>query len=426
MDPRHAAGKAAPARFMTPASLDKSALESLYEQVKPACEASLQALQMQMRAFLEQHGFTPTVKYRVKRFPAYFAKLQRSRADQRALSSARLSDFLGLRIVSPFLSDIEVIERLVSAHFPVLEVERKGDQHSFREFGYDSVHLLVSHPLDSLDAGLPGIQPVCEIQLRTILQDAWAEVEHELVYKSDIDLPNESVRRKLASLNATLTLSDLIFQEIRDFQQELRERGRKRRESLLCYDENYGEAATAHRPQPAATELSSPMLRLGPVPATLTSDLEKLMLKALEVHSNHDFQTAIELYGKLLGMKLQKRLRALVYNHRGMAHFARGETRKALKDFARALQFEPDNIRSLCNRGLCHRILRQFDQALADFDQALRLDRDQAESYFARAQCYYEMGLCDQALDDCREVLQRDPDHHPARHLRKLIHRRML
>ncbi len=64
---------------------------------------------------------------------------------------------------------------------------------------------------------------VCEIQLRTILQDAWAEVEHELVYKSDISLPNQSIRRKLASLNATLTLSDLIFQEIRDYQKEIRQ-----------------------------------------------------------------------------------------------------------------------------------------------------------------------------------------------------------
>jgi putative GTP pyrophosphokinase len=38
------------------------------------------------------------------------------------------------------------------------------------------------------------------VQLRTILQDAWAEVEHELIYKSDIKLPNASIRRKLAAL----------------------------------------------------------------------------------------------------------------------------------------------------------------------------------------------------------------------------------
>ena len=60
------------------------------------------------------------------------------------------------------------------------------------------------------------------------MQDAWAEVEHELVYKSDITLPNQSIRRKLASLNATLTLSDLIFQEIRDYQKEIRRHGRNR------------------------------------------------------------------------------------------------------------------------------------------------------------------------------------------------------
>lgn len=407
---------------MTPIPLDKPALERLYQQVRPACEASLQGLQQQMRKLLEQHGFTPTVKYRVKRFSAYFAKWQRSLSAKSAPHETRLSDFLGLRIVCPFLSDIDAIEHLVHEHFPVIEVERKGIQHSFREFGYDSVHLLIRHPLDQVDEQLPGIQPVCEIQLRTILQEAWAEVEHELVYKSDIDLPNESIRRKLASLNATLTLSDLIFQELRDFQQELRERGRRRRASV-CRDRDASVMDGLLESTPGA---GSTILRLGPVPTTLTSDLEKMMFKALEVHSNHDFLAAIDLYGRLLGMKLKKRVRALVYNHRGMAYFALGETRKALKDFDRAVHFEPDNVRGLCNRGLCYRIQRQFDRALVDFDRALCLDRDQAESYFSRAQCYYEMGLFDQALEDCRETLKRDPDHQPARHLRALIHRSIL
>jgi putative GTP pyrophosphokinase len=403
--------------------LGKAALKDLYQRLAPLYEKSLQELQQRIRQLLEQQGFSPTIKYRVKRFEAYYEKLRRHSAEQLIFAESSLTDFLGIRIICPFLADIETVESLFSAQFEILEVERKAGQHSFREFGYDSVHLLINHAIEDIETPMPGTHPVCEIQLRTILQDAWAEVEHELVYKSDIDLPNESIRRKLASLNATLTLSDLIFQEIRDFQQELRYRGRKRRESVQSgWQPEQPDGATKSLP----SLLPASALRLGPVPKTLTSELEKLMLLALEAHSNQEFQTAIELYGKLLGLKLKSRVRALVYNHRGMAYFAMGETRLAIKDFSKALSYDPGSIRGHINRGLCYRVLQQFEQALVDFDRALQLDNEHEEGYFGRAQCYFEMGLYDQALTDCNEILQRSPEHQPARHLRKLIHRTML
>lgn len=43
---------------------------------------------------------------------------------------------------------------------------------------------------------------------------------------------DESVRRKLAALNANLTLADITFQEIRDYQRKLHGELRERRRSL--------------------------------------------------------------------------------------------------------------------------------------------------------------------------------------------------
>ena len=211
---------------------DRDKSKALYEQQLPVYRAALQQLVQDIRLILEQHGLTPAIKYRVKSFEAYLDKRHKQDSASAGQRAATINDFFGLRIVSPFLEDIETISSLITAHFQVLETERKANQHSFREFGYDSLHLAIR--LDKQPTGrlMPGVRRVCEIQLRTILQDAWAEVEHELVYKSDISLPNQSIRRKLASLNATLTLSDLIFQEIRDYQKELRLHGRKRRASV--------------------------------------------------------------------------------------------------------------------------------------------------------------------------------------------------
>ena len=71
-----------------------------------------------------------------------------------------------------------------------------------------------------------------EVQLRTILQEAWAEVEHELVYKAEFTPFDEPMKRKLAALNANLSLSDIIFQEILDYQRRLTSELERRRSAF--------------------------------------------------------------------------------------------------------------------------------------------------------------------------------------------------
>jgi tetratricopeptide (TPR) repeat protein len=322
-----------------------------------------------------------------------------------------INDFFGLRIVCPFLEDIQIISNLIAAHFEVLETQRKAGQHSFREFGYDSVHLSIRLNGQPKGRLMSGVRNVCEIQLRTILQDAWAEVEHELVYKSDISLPNESIRRKLASLNATLTLSDLIFQEIRDYQKEIRLHDRMRRASVEQETIDQDLIAISH-----PTRITSPARR-GPIPLTMASHLEKTMLRALEAHSNHDLDSAIALYGQLLGMQLDRKIRALVYNHRGMAYFAMGSHSRALKDFSCAINYDPENERGYANRGLCYRVMKKYDRSLQDFDHALKINPNRPEVYFGRAQAYYDKQEYDQALGDCEKALGIHSGYAPAREM---------
>jgi putative GTP pyrophosphokinase len=380
---------------------------ALYNEQLPFFESALQSLNQEIRQLLERHGFSVSIKYRIKRFEAYFEKLRKSRIDSGNQISNPIGDFLALRIICPFLEDIETLERVITTSFEVVETERKSDQHSFREFGYDSVHLSIRPDLKTFRSPMPGVRNVCEIQLRTILQDAWAEVEHELVYKSDLSLPKESIRRKLAALNASLTLSDLIFQEIRDYQKDLRQQGRNRRESL---EKTFEEKINIDTPDDMP-------VRPKPIPSTLKSRLEKTMLRALEAHSNHDLDTAIELYGVILGMKLKSNIRSLVYNHRGMAYFSLGNYRQAVKDFTQAINFDPDSDRSRANRGLCFRVMKQFDQALNDFTESLRINPNRPDACFGLAQTHFDMNEQTKALSICKKVLEINPGHASARDL---------
>lgn len=392
------------------ATLCRNELKKIYEERRLSSEEALYALQKEVRALLEAHGYTPTIKYRVKRFNNYFEKLQKVRKGVKGGEDGLITDLLGLRIICPFLEDLETIEGLLSEQFEIVEAQRKGAQNSFREFGYDSVHMLIKLKDWDRSASIPYAGDVCEVQLRTILQDAWAEVEHELVYKSDIDMPNESIKRKLASLNATLTLSDLIFQEIRDYQKEVRSRGRKRRRSLEERFLDQDLISISHQAEWHVAEAQP----LGPLPNPLASDVEKTMLAALNAHSHNDLEAAIGLYGKLLGMELEPRLRALVYNHRGMAHFARADYVKANQDFSRSISEDESSCRSWSNRGLVNRVLKNYQHSVADYDQALEIDPSHYEGYFGRAQTYCEMQLPLKALSDCEQALKIQPDFQPA------------
>jgi putative GTP pyrophosphokinase len=405
-------------RFPLP---DRAATKKLYAELRPDYELILQDLYQKLRSLAEDEGISVSIKYRVKRFDNYCEKLVRLSKLQGS-DMLQITDLLGIRIVSPFLEDLEIIEQLIAQKFEILEMERKAEQHSFREFGYDSVHLLIrTNPLDHTEQ-LPHSCDVCEIQLRTILQEAWAEVEHELVYKSDIGIPNHSIRRKLASLNASLTLSDLIFQEIRDYQKEIRQRGLKCRQDMESISCGYEDINISQLPDLGEVVPEKEV----PIPEYLASKkLEKLMIDALEAHSNNQFSKAINLYSAILQMKLDPAIRSLVYNHRGMALFALAEYQKGVDDFTKAIEFNAENTRAWSNRGLAYRVLEEFDQSLEDYDRVIEMTPQQYEGYWGRAQTCFEMKLLSRALSDCHKTIERKAAFTPALDLEKTLHRQL-
>ena len=71
-----------------------------------------------------------------------------------------------------------------------------------------------------MDSGL-----VAEVQVRTILQHAWAEIEHDIQYKTSITTP-DTIRRKFMSLAGLLEIADREFQAIQDEDKELKQLAR--------------------------------------------------------------------------------------------------------------------------------------------------------------------------------------------------------
>jgi putative GTP pyrophosphokinase len=105
-----------------------------------------------------------------------------------------------------------------------MESSDKGDVLRKEErFGYLSVHYLV--PLLRQRTDLPEYRRfdglVAEIQVRTILQHAWAEIEHDIQYKSLTTIPS-GVRRRFMSLAGLLEIADRELQAVQDEDERIR------------------------------------------------------------------------------------------------------------------------------------------------------------------------------------------------------------
>lgn len=386
---------------------NRQKLEEEYRHLRPVYESILQMMEGRFQHWFKKEDLHFGIKVRVKSFKSFFEKYLKKFRLNGTVRFQDITDMLGLRIVCPFLEDVKKAEDLVRHHFVVLEEERKTAYQNFREFGYDSLHLLVELPEDVRRISPLETPPPLEIQIRTILQDAWAEVEHELIYKSRFAPFDEPLKRKLAALNANLTLSDIIFQEIREYQRQLNTQLSLRRRTFLNHLSQ----------QEAVEEGSSPSIHTLDGGDGEPLSIDQLLLEALSFHNGKAYKKAINFYSAILKRPTTGYVRSLVLVHRGMAFFAEKLYENALDDFDQAIHEDPRNPKAFYYRGLVRDYLDNPHQALNDFNTSLELVPLQYEVLLARAKVFLKLNQPEKAQADCQAVLNLHPEVEEAREL---------
>jgi ppGpp synthetase/RelA/SpoT-type nucleotidyltranferase len=139
-----------------------------------------------------------------------------------------ITDLAGVRVITFFRNTLEVVEPIIYGEFDVIEKTDKSAMLEQEErLGYHSVHYLVQ--LKDSRLTLPEYEQfrgmVAEVQVRTVLQHAWAEIEHDIQYKAVSALPSE-IRRRFMSLAGMLEIADREFQALDDEDSRLRREAR--------------------------------------------------------------------------------------------------------------------------------------------------------------------------------------------------------
>jgi len=164
-------------------------------------------------------GMHAIVQARAKTIASFAEKIQRPGKSYRD-PITELTDLCGARVIAHTLSEVAAVCRFVEERFQVYW-DASGDKSELlgaSEFGYLSRHYIVSFrpgefPADVVPEDLANLGLKAEIQVRTILQHAWADTGHELSYKNSFKLPRRW-QREFARLAAVLEEADRGFEEI--------------------------------------------------------------------------------------------------------------------------------------------------------------------------------------------------------------------
>ncbi len=160
-----------------------------------------------------------SVEHRVKSEDSTAVKVARKVTDSgepRVLES--LTDLLGVRIITYFQDEVDAVAALIEEEF-LVDAPNTVDKSAALDadrFGYVSVHYVAE--LGESRIGLAEYRSyagkgVPEVQIRSILQHAWAEIEHDLGYKAEAVL--RTVRRRFSRLAGLLELADDEFVGLR-------------------------------------------------------------------------------------------------------------------------------------------------------------------------------------------------------------------
>ena len=127
------------------------------------------------------------IKSRIKSPRSIIGKLKR-RGFPISLQSMleNLNDIGGIRVICPFIEDIYTVADMLMRQDDLKLIDRKDYIENPKPNGYRGLHLILEVPIFLSDR----TQPVhIELQLRTIAMDFWASLEHQLRYKSDVEVP---------------------------------------------------------------------------------------------------------------------------------------------------------------------------------------------------------------------------------------------
>ena len=194
-----------------------------YAASRPAVEAATRGYVELVTALLDEAGIDYlAVTGRAKSVESFAAKAARTVDGELVYPEPlrQITDQVGVRVVTYVLADVDAVAELLADQLHVLDDRDMGRETALTGgFGYSSRHVLVE--LDEDRSGRDDWSALAgrtaSVQVRTVLQHAWAEFEHDTRYKGTVpDELSPDLDRRFTLAAGLLELADREFVAIRD------------------------------------------------------------------------------------------------------------------------------------------------------------------------------------------------------------------
>lgn len=169
-----------------------------------------------INSLLEQKSIrVHQVQTRVKDRDSLENKIIRKNDKYGSLSD--ITDIVGVRIITYFDDEVDQIAAMIEEEF-VIDQDNSVDKQKIDndKFGYRSLHYVANLKRDRIN--LPEYSSCgerkFEFQIRTILQHSWAEIEHDLGYKGEFEIPS-TAKRTFYRVAALLEQADIEFVKLK-------------------------------------------------------------------------------------------------------------------------------------------------------------------------------------------------------------------
>ena len=199
--------------------LDFHAQELLeqYKSLLPVYTQMADVIPKRLSEFFAEAGIiVAAVEHRVKAEQSLAGKLQLKGGKYKDIFD--ITDLVGIRVITFYIDDVDkvasVLERLFEIDWENSIDKRKA--HEIDSFGYLSLHYICRIPESAYThPDYPELNKIrFEVQMRTVLQHAWANMNHDTGYKSGVEIPTVYLRN-LSRLAGMLELVDDEFSRIR-------------------------------------------------------------------------------------------------------------------------------------------------------------------------------------------------------------------
>lgn len=200
-----------------------------FGHLRPRLETAAHKVADLITAWLDAESINYlSVSARAKTVKSFSAKANKCRSDgspKYADPLNEITDLIGARVITYIPESVNRVCEIIKTEFNVVEELDKGAEIRARGlFGYASKHFLVR--LSPQRCMLPEYSAVgdrvFEVQVRTAVQHAWAEFEHDVRYK--VDIPPErkpEFDRRFLLAAALIEMADNEFAEIDRLYREL-------------------------------------------------------------------------------------------------------------------------------------------------------------------------------------------------------------